>query len=403
MEVEDIRLLFHRYLGQTATPEEERQLMEILVDPGYEAVAREAIETLWDQWEEKQLLTGQQSDNLYARIREAVNPGPGVVHVNKAAVLRRWQRMAAAAAAVILVTGSICWLLFRTSPMPHPAGSDRTLSENDVMPGSNKAVLTLGNGVSITLDSTANGLLAQQGNATIFKTNSGQLAYNTSGQEPTNIVYNTLTTPRGGGFQLVLPDGSKVWLNAASSVHYPSAFKGNNRQVDITGEAYFEIAKDADRPFIVRVSSTAGAQELVKVLGTQFNINAYDDEPVVRTTLLEGAVRVEKGTATATLKPGQQASLTDAGKLYVTDNVNVEEAVAWKNGRFYFNSTPLPDVLRQVARWYDVDVKYQEAVSRAVTFSGEIGKDLNLSEVLDGLNDLGVRFKIEGKKLIVMP
>lgn len=399
MEVEDIRILFHRYLGQTATPEEERQLMKLLVDPGHEAVAREAIETLWDQWEEKELLTRQQSDDLYASIRAAVTPE--VIPINKAGVLYGWRRMAAAA--VILVTSSICLWLFRTRPMPHPPGSNLTLSKNDVMPGSNKAVLTLGNGVSIALDSTANGLLAKQGNATIFKTNSGQLAYNTTGQEPTNIVYNTLVTPRGGGFQLVLPDGSKVWLNAASSVHYPTSFIGNNRQVDITGEAYFEIAKDVDRPFIVRVSSTAGEKEVVKVLGTQFNINAYDDEPVVRTTLLEGVVRIEKGTATALLKPGQQASLTDAGKLYVANNVNVEEAVAWKNGRFYFNGTPLPDVLRQVSRWYDVDVEYQGAVSRAVTFSGEIGKDLNLSEVLDGLSDLGVRFKIEGKKLIVMP
>jgi len=205
-----------------------------------------------------------------------------------------------------------------------------------------------------------------------------------------------LSTPRAAQYQLVLPDGSKVWLNAASSIHYPTAFAGKERKVEITGEAYFEVAQDARLPFIVK---TNGME--VKVLGTHFNVNAYEDEAMVRTTLLEGAVLMTKDAATALLQPGEQAQLTKAGDLKLVHNADIAEAVAWKNGLFQLNSADVPAIMRQMARWYDVEIVYEEGVPDG-HISGKVPRGMNLSQVLEIFEVSGVHFKIEGRKIIVL-
>jgi transmembrane sensor len=274
---------------------------------------------------------------------------------------------------------------------------------NDVLPGGNKAILTLANGSQIILDSAANGLLAQQGNTEVVKLANGQLVYKEAGGKAAEVLYNTMGTPRGGQYRLILPDGSKVWLNAVSSIRYPTAFIGKERTVEITGEAYFEIAKDKSRPFKVLVGSTStnGGME-VAVLGTHFNINAYSDEPVIKTTLLEGSVKVTRDTRSTVIRPGEQTQLNSTGALKVIRDADVEEALAWKDGLFEFNDADLQGILRQLMRWYDVDVEYQGVIPHRY-FTAVISRDKTLTGVLEILKLSGVEYKLEGKKLIVTP
>ena len=314
--------------------------------------------------------------------------------------LKHYRRWAAVAASIIILFGiGTYFFLGHRQPIPSGAVSGKG-TKNDVPPGGNKAMLTLANGNTILLDSAADGVLAQQGNAKVLKTNNGQLAYHTTSEKPTEVLYNTLATPRGGQYQLMLPDGSKVWLNAASSIRYPTAFSGAYRQVDITGEAYFEIAEDANRPFTVRVGSPAGAKGEVKVLGTHFNVNAYDDEPSTRTTLLEGAVRVTKDAATAVLKPGQQAELEQAGVIKLVPGPDIEQTMAWKNGLFVFNGADIHTIMRQITRWYNVDVAIEGDIREK--FHVEMSRNTNVSNVFRILETTGgVHFKIDGKKILV--
>jgi ferric-dicitrate binding protein FerR (iron transport regulator) len=231
------------------------------------------------------------------------------------------------------------------------------------------------------------------------------LTYTIAGLQVTEkdaAFYNTITTPRGGQYQVTLSDGTKVWLNAASSIRFPVLFTGNERKVEITGEAYFEVAKNVSKPFKVKTISSE-----VEVLGTHFNVNAYDDEAVAKTTLLEGLVKVsvpQTGGKLAArfLQPGQQSGITKDGRISVLNNADTEEAVAWKNGRFQFRSADLKSILRQISRWYDVDVVYKGNVD--LHFTGQLTRDDYVSKVFDKLALTGeVHFKIEGKKIIVSP
>ncbi|HWK05563.1 MAG TPA: FecR family protein [Puia sp.] len=305
---------------------------------------------------------------------------------------------AAAVIFLVLIGGGGYWWMHRSSEAPVAGGQDLPKHlKNDVSPGGNKAVLTLADGSRIVLDSAHNGVLSQQGNSKVQKLDSGQLAYNTLHEKPAGIVYNMLATPRGGQYQLVLPDGSKVWLNATSSLRFPTSFTGKDREVELTGEAYFEIKGNKAMPFKVKVSRDME----VEVLGTHFNIMAYEDESAIKTTLLEGAVRVTKGGTSKMVKPGQQVQLNGKGELDVVGDVDVEEVVAWKNGYFQFHIADIETVMRQLTRWYDVDVSY-EGKKPEGHFLGEISRNNNLSDVLKMLELNGVHFRVEGKKLIVL-
>jgi transmembrane sensor len=320
---------------------------------------------------------------------------------------RTWFRVAAAAI-LIFIAGGIFLLLNRTTEKPRISSNPPPV-QNDVAPGGNKAILTLADNSTITLDNAANGALTQQGETKVLKLNDGQLAYNTDGK-PSQVFYNTITTPRGGQYQIVLEDGTKVWLNAASSLHFPTAFVGTERKVEITGEAYFEVAKNPSMPFRINVDSKAE----VEVLGTHFNINSYPDETTINTTLLEGKVKVTAaGSGLPTpdpiaigsrlLSPGQQAQLNSNGQIGLNKNPDIEEVMAWKNGKFQFGeSADIATIMRQISRWYDVDVEYRGTIPEHI--GGTISRDVTVSKVFEMLEMTGgVKFQVNGKKVIVMP
>ena len=267
-----------------------------------------------------------------------------------------------------------------------------------VLPGRNTATLTLSNGQQILLDSTGSGDIAMQGGVRLVKTDDKSISYTASNKEAREgVVYNTLSTPRSGQYQLVLPDGTHVWLNNVSTLRYPTSFQGKDRTVELTGEAYFEIARDATKPFFVKVKS-----ETVEVLGTSFNIMAYEEEGGIQTTLLSGVVRVNAGEASVKLKPDEQARFTGAEGLKVIKGVPSQDIVSWKNGVFYFGRASLVEVMRQLARWYDVDVVYQGKVPD-IEFGGKIDRSLPLNELLNFLDKNQVHFHLEGRKIIVLP
>jgi ferric-dicitrate binding protein FerR (iron transport regulator) len=326
------------------------------------------------------------------------------------AVTRWWM----AAAILVMVVGGI-WFLADRSKHKQPSIVAVPVVP-DVMPGKEGAILTLADGRQVIIDSAGNGAIAQEGN-TVVRRDGAQLIYeknNTGAPAETAPAtgFNILGTPRGRQFQLVLPDGSKVWLNAASSIRYPVVFTGNERRVEITGEAYFEITSlpltasggGKKKPFIVSIAPAPGERigREVKVLGTHFNINAYDDEPVMKTTLLEGAVVVTAGAATARLKPGQQAWLTDQQSIQIR-SADLDAVVAWKNGLFDFQDVPLQQVMRQLARWYDIAIQYENGIPK-IEFGGKMGRDLTLSKVLYFLERSGLHCRLDNnRRLIVMP
>lgn len=298
-----------------------------------------------------------------------------------------------AAAVLILVAVGMVYIVKRdgsaTEPLHH--------SLSQIKPGHTGALLTLGNGQVISLDSIQDGVIATD-NGTSIVMDDGQLVYEHPGSSSA-VVYNTVMTPLGRQFEMSLPDGTKVWLNAGSSLRYPTVFSGKERKVMVTGEAYFEVAPRASMPFI----ADAGEYGVVEVLGTAFNINAYANEQQTATTLLTGSVKYRKGSQALTLRPGQQAVSGKSNVIHLNEKVNVAGTLAWKNGVFNFEDLPLDQVMRQLARWYDIEVEYAGAVPN-IEFFGEMGKNLNLLQVLQVLEKSGVKFKIkDDKKLIVMP
>jgi len=304
----------------------------------------------------------------------------------------------AAAVMLILGTGAYLWLQHQARPDITRNESRSGSLKNDALPGRDGAILTLADKQQVVLDSLGDGVVTTQGKTTVLIKN-GQLVYAAAGPEGA-MLYNTMTTPRGRQCRLTLPDGSGVWLNAASSITYPTAFSATERTVSITGEAYFEVAKDLARPFRVKVNEMQ-----VDVLGTNFNINAYPGQGKIRTTLLKGSVKVKSVQDAVTLQPGQQASLSASPStplLRVRSDADIDEVMAWKNGFFKFNDTDIRTVMQQLERWYDLEVVYEGPVPKD-HFGGKLPRDANASEVLKALEQTQVHFRIDGKKLIVMP
>jgi len=267
---------------------------------------------------------------------------------------------------------------------------------HDVAPGGNKAVLTLADGSSIKLDTTTEGVLARQAGILVQKVAEGSISYKEGRTAVETSLMNTMSTPRGGQYQLTLSDGTKVWLNAASSITFPTAFTGKDRKVFVTGEAYFEVAKNPSKPFKVLLKD--GVE--LNVIGTHFNVNAYSDETSVNTTLIEGALNVNISEQSQRLLPGEQVQVSQTN-IRLLKEIDVEQVMAWKNGAFSFKKDNLHAVLRQISRWYDVEVVYDKDVPERV-FSGKMGRNLALSQILKFLKDINVNLKQEGKKIIVM-
>jgi len=309
-----------------------------------------------------------------------------------------------AAAAVLLVMLTAGLLFFKAEHLPSSLKTNTARIKADILPGGNKAVLTLPDGKRIVLTDSTIKQLANQAGGSIIKAGNGILVYNmislagNSGGTAGKEIFNTISTPRGGQYQVILADGTHVWLNAASSLKFPASFKGKTRLVELTGEAYFEVAKNKRMPFIVHTQN----QE-VEVLGTHFNISSYDDEKVTKTTLLEGSVKVIAQGNQKVIKPGEQAQINRNVTAIKILPVSIEEAIAWKNGYFVFNDEKLESIMHRVSRWYDIDYEFQGQQGN-LSFLGIVERSKNISSLLKVLESTGnVHFKMEGRKIIVMP
>ncbi|HEY4061973.1 MAG TPA: FecR domain-containing protein [Puia sp.] len=405
--------LFDRYFRGIATPDEREALMELLAKEGNEEDVIRLMEKAWEDFQPGHPVFGEETSARilhYALTASSAGQPPASSasddHIQPVFPVRRLFTFTRVAAAILLlVAGAFYWqnrlTHSRRSIAVHNADTSRMA--RDIPPGTDGAILTLADGRRIVLDSVQNGELSTQGNTKIVK-QGGRLAYMPQGgahgaiSSNGEILYNTMNIPRGKQYQLILPDGTHVWLNAASSIRYPASFTGKERKVEITGEAYFEVAKNIARPFRVKVGEAE-----VEVLGTHFNIMAYEEEATVRTTLLEGAVKVTRPGASHLLRPGQEAQLNRQDEqITVIDDAPLTEAVAWKNGLFFFNRASLATVMRQIARWYDVQIVYEGEIPQ-MEFGGKISRNSNVSEVLKILELSKVHFRIDGKKIVVMP
>lgn len=356
MDQERLHILLQKYLDGSATPEETTALHDWYRSAG-------AAEVEWPVDGPNELDTVR--ERMLDRLRREAFP------VRR---MRPW--LYATAAALMLAIAGVAYL--RNTPPPPVA--------HDALPGGNKATLILGSGQSITLDSTHQGLLATQGGVSVNQTK-GNLTY-TGQTDGAATPYNTILTPNGGTYAVTLSDGSKVWLNAASSLKYPVKFTGAERSVDLTGEAFFEVAH-GNTPFTVHCLG-----QTIDVLGTDFNVNAYTNESSIKTTLLEGKIKV-KGV---TLQPGEQSRVGADGSVHITKGIDTAEVMAWKNGMFQFDEADIGTVMRQIGRWYDVDVVYEGKLPDD-HFRGKIPRNVNASQVLQILAIGGIDFTIEGKKI----
>jgi transmembrane sensor len=395
MEPEQLQYLFDRYETDTITESGQSELLAYLNDPGN----REEVLIFFEESLSEtapQVLDHNKWDKVIAAIKVT----------GKVRRIQLWKKLMAAATILILFGSGIYFGLFNHKTATTLAGNSNSSIKNDFAPGTNGAILTLANGQKIILDSLQNGRI----NNHIIKSDH-QIEYAASSKVSTKggdlegtgrIEYNTMETPRGRQYQLMLSDGTKVWLNASSSIIYPIAFTGKERRVQITGEAYFEVVHNNGMPFIVKINTPSGDAGEVEVLGTHFNINSYGDEETMKTTLLEGKVKVSKGGGIVLLQPGQQAVGRGEDKLKVIKHADTEETLAWINGKFLFRRIDIQAMMRQISRWYDVEVSYPDGIPKG-SISGEISRNVPASQTLSMLEFAGIHFKIENKKIIVMP
>jgi transmembrane sensor len=391
MQEQRVRYLLQQRLSGNETAAEQAELYQLLQDNDNMELFMAALTDLMWQAPEEELAHSPARDMLLKSITGTDLTLPFVETFRPVQTIRWWWAAAAIAGIVLATAGYWIWKPV-ASVAPVPAIAARY--KNDIAPGSNKAILTLSDGSSIALDDAKNDTLGKQGNTNIIKTQNGQVLYSAE-KATTAITYNTLTTPRGGQYQLTLPDGTQVWLNAASSLHFPTSFSGNSREVTLTGEGYFDVAPLPEKPFRVKVNGTT-----IGVLGTQFNIMAYSNEQAMAVTLITGAVNVSNNGIVKKLQPGQQARIQANNNITITD-VDTQAAVAWKNGFFIFERADIATVMRQLERWYDIEVVY-EGTPREMLFGGGIQRSLPLSRVLNILEKNQVSFKIEGRKITVV-
>lgn len=385
MQKQEFLQLIDKYLAGQTTATEKEQLLNFF----------ESFQGDTDEWDEKIIGVRQElEERMLNNIRQAIaqpvlNKGPKVVRLH-------FFRNVAAAVILLAVSGTAVYHWYKKHEQQQLVAQNKAVVKHDVDPGDNRAVLTLANGTKLILDSAKIGLLDQTGNISVSKTKDGQVVY-AAGNDRQNgpVAYNSISTPVGGQYQVILPDGSKVWLNSASSLKFPTAFKGNERDVELAGEGYFEVAKNKAKPFNVKVKDIN-----VAVLGTHFNIMAYNDEAVVKATLLEGSVKLTQGNTSNLLKPGQQGIINDKSIKII--DVDTDEAVAWKNGFFDFGRANIQDIMKQLSRWYGTEVIYEGKIPDD-EFVGKVSRDVKLSQVLHILELSHVRFRIENKKIIVTP
>ncbi len=394
-----LKFLFDRYKRNIASLKEIEELLLILQS---ESAAN--IDFLQQQWEQSQdvdiffnsTASREILENIFLKDKQ-VFPDNTSKSPPRLFSLKKYL----VAASLLIVTGVSLLLLFnRQKPERHLADVKQNIKkvQNDVLPGGNKAILRLADGDVIVLDSAKNGVLREQASISITKSAGGQLIFKVKNPEfnPNSSLLNSIETPQGGQYQVTLPDNTIAWLNATSSIKFPSAFSGNYRKVKVTGEVYFEVAKDASKPFIVESKNAE-----ITVLGTHFNVMDYDDEKVAKTTLLEGAIKLSARGQSMILKPGQQALYGEHFKMKLENITDPMKEIAWKNGVFDFNGSSTDEILRQVARWYNVKISFEGPVP-GNEFTGKVSRNVTLSEFTKILSYAGLKFRIEGRHLIVM-
>ncbi|MES2113213.1 MAG: FecR domain-containing protein [Bacteroidota bacterium] len=388
--------LFVKYINDQCDANELEEVLMILKNGTYQSELSAAIsQAAADDLKSNMTgdLTSLEIENIYAGIKQRlhhVDTNPEEFKTRRK-IIPLWSKISTAAAIVLIAAGVFFYNQRKKTEVPGMAAA-----KNIIAPGANRAFLTLSGGKRISLSDAANGKIAQEDGYSITKTADGQLVYSATGSgKGRDLKQNSVSTPKGGKWRINLPDGTAVWLNAASSIAYPASFIGSKvRRVELKGEAYFEVAKDKVHPFIVKTDN----QE-VEVLGTHFNVNSYADEVNAKTTLLEGRIRITGGGQQKILKPGEQAILN--GKFLKISTADIETAVAWKNDEFVFRGEPIKEIMRVLGRWYNIDVEYSGPVTTE-EFQGKIGMQKNITEVLGLLELTGaVHFKIEGRKIIV--
>jgi hypothetical protein len=401
MNNERLRSLLEQYFNDAISDTDREELLSYLNNNPGEVFSTVDEEMLsldsapeFDNIRAQKVLADIKADSRFK------DPGVPVPVIRKNNVLKLyagWVKIAAA----FLIFASAGFYFIRNQKMGAVKNDMAANTAAKIVPGSNKAILTLATGKSIVLDSVANGALANLGKSQVNKVGDGKLVYdvlpNATHAGVNAVLYNTLTIPPGGQYQVVLPDGTQVWLNSSSSLSYPTEFTGNSRTVKLTGEAYFEVAKNKDKPFYVEMNNVQ-----VKVLGTHFNISAYADDNNLTTTLLEGSVQISKNGSLALLKPGQQAVIGSNADAITVSKAQINEAMAWKNGYFMFNDNNIVDIMKKVSRWYDADVEYKGDFGNQ-RFGGTFTRSKSITDLLKNLEQIGnVHFKITGRRITVM-
>lgn len=373
--------LHRRYLANTLSEEETILFFTLIREPGNEALLKELMDAHWD---------AQFDDIEYAPPKKRV--------------IFTWFRVAAAAVVLLLLSGVLYQLVKKQSPPKLLSQAERF--KNDVQPGASTAILKLADGSVINLDSAANHKLVKQGQQQITNKD-GALYYKTIADGNSEVLYNDVITPAGGQYKLTLADGTKVWLDALSSIHYPTSFPGTTREVEITGQVYFEVMsltpteKKGKMPFIVKIKTPSGNGGQVEVVGTHFNINAYSETAGIKTSLAEGSVRVVQKNTTLVLQPGQQAVGDKQGSLQLVLQPDMKETLAWKDGLIYYNGADIETIMKGISRWYGVEVVFKDPIKEK--FVVDIPRTVPLSTVLSLLElTQQVHFKIDNKTITVM-
>ena len=373
-----IKLLFERYLNNHASREETAELFQYFQDTNNKEALEQMIENQLESRDKEELIDKMILDRVFGKIDLDTEP--------QNIKSPTWYKITGVAAAIILIISISYLFLNRSTYNDHTA----TIIE----PGRDKATLVLSSGKTIVLEDVANGKLTEELGTTIEKTEKGGINYKIEGNTDVRIAMNLLNVPKGGQFQITLSDGTKVWLNSNSSLKYPSAFSTSERRVELTGEAYFEVSKNKQKPFIVETSL-----QKVEVLGTKFNINAYDDESSTQTSLAEGSVRVSCKNNTTLLKPGQQSTLTDQN--IAVRSINLDQVLDWKNGDFNFSNNNLKEIMRKISRWYNIEVIFEGPISQE-TYVAQISRKKRLNDVLRALQLSGsIKYSIRNNKLYI--
>jgi transmembrane sensor len=406
MNRDQLTYLLAKYRANDITAAEVEELSAWLQSPGSQELFSEVVA------DEMGMYEGPGEDARFANMaQKVVGIDKGIVWEpvrQKGRVVRVW--VWAAASVLIILLGGIYW--WNSNQRMGTSQASKQPASNIIAPGKTGAILTLADGRQIVLDSVRNGLIASQPGANVQLKN-GAITYEMQNEPADAMVYNTMSTPKGRQFQVTLPDGTKAWLNAGSTLRYPTRFSGSARQVEVHGEVYFEVKPlvrpagggQEKIPFVVKIVTSKGNVAEVMVLGTHFNINAYDNEPLINTTLLEGSVKVKAGASELLLRPGQQAQLgkKQDAHLKVSKDVNIDKVMAWKNGLFNFEGATLEEVMKQLERWYDIEVVY-EGQPPVTRFVGEMEMNMPLNDLLGMLSEMKVHFRIEaGRKLVVTP